>query len=1057
MAKQLYNEFADISALEEQKKKILGIFSDVKAGIISLAEVGVKIDSSKNINQLGAAEKQYSAYIKQTENLVKQLADSEAKLVVIRQKESLQLTENKQKLKQLNQEQAERVKLQNSEKGSIAQLEAQYAKAYRIFKQLGEAQRDSTRGQTLNKYLEDTSNRLNELKKSAGNFSANVGRYAGSLAAPFETLAKKLEELKANLKNGIGVGGNDEAALQRAAQSITIIEAAIEKSSGASTTTVKQVKNLSNAFTDLSITMGKTEGTTFLSSLGVQIGEAKDSAQDLKDELKLNASDTKGIDNVVGSLNALAGIAQGAAGAYALMGASEEDAAKVTSKLIAIQGIANSIQQVGTELTKRGTIANKAYEFAQRSLSVAMDGTAKAGARLKGALITLGIGAVIIGIGLLIANYDKIKQALSGVSKQQQVLNDLNEKAIDGYIKEKTEIGLLVDEYQDLGTNQKRKAEIQKKLQDDYPAYFGNLKTEKEFAEGLTTAYGKLARALFLKARVQAATSLISENEGKALKLELEANQVTDKRFGDKFFGGLTGKRSPETIKRLKDELFSEAATIRKDNEFLIKTILDSQKEIDALGGDPNKKGDKVETKKTEAKKITDATPLDVLRSQAELAKQKIQLESDTARKIFEDETSSFQDRLDSLKAFTAAQMTLIKVEQDFEIASEKIRLQEIIAGLEEQKKEKGANIKALSDQEAKEREASDLRIQVIEGAGFAKRIKAVEDFNTDLKALKDARQTIRDEERKQIEDYEAWTLDQINKAREAMRQGNAAWDAKDLEDKKKAAENIRAATIKASEELQATILFFLTSNIDAELASLDTKKRLLDEYTQHRINQVNQLGLTEQERIKQTAIIEKQSMYETEQIERRKRKLAVERARFEKLANIASIISSTAQAVVAALGMKPWSPANIALAFAVGGLGVLQLARAVAAPLPQYYTGTDSAAPGLAWTGERGSELMKRDGKYYLTPNHATLMNMQGGEQITPAHVTEDILNSINFTRSTKNGMTLLHQSGMSSEQADTLIDEIKDLKKETSKNRIVLNIGSGVDWEAYVYKNIR
>jgi len=146
---QLYNEFADVPALEAQKKEVLEIFAEVKAGIKSLAQSGIKIDGAKSIQQLTAAEKEYNAYVKQTENLVKQLQDSEAKLVTIRQKEALQLAENKLRLKELNKEQSERIRLQNAEKGSIEQLELKYAKAYRIFKQLGESQRDTARGQRL--------------------------------------------------------------------------------------------------------------------------------------------------------------------------------------------------------------------------------------------------------------------------------------------------------------------------------------------------------------------------------------------------------------------------------------------------------------------------------------------------------------------------------------------------------------------------------------------------------------------------------------------------------------------------------------------------------------------------------------------------------------------------------------------------------------------------------------------------------------------------------------------------------------------------------------------
>ena len=423
--KQLYSEFADLTSLENQKKEILAIFNEVKTGITTLAEVGVKIDNSKSIRQIQVAEKEYNAELKQTQLFVKQLADTEAKLVLVRQKETLQLTENKLRLKELNKEQAERIKLQNAEEGSIEKLELQYAKAYRIFKQLGDEQRNSTRGVTLNKYLEDTANKLNELKKSAGNFSANVGRYGESLAKPFETLIKKVQELKANLAKGVGIGGNDSAAIERANKAIQVIEKTITKASGANSTSVTQVKNLSNAYQDLAITIGKAGGTSetsFLNKLGAQVGEAKDSVQDLKDQLKLNASDTKGIDNVVGSLNALAGIAQGAAGAYALLGANQEDAARVTAKLMAVQGIANSIQTVGQELTRKGTIANKIYEFSLNTMTTAFGKGSTAAARFNAILKVGVIGLVITGIILLISKMAELGNETDDLAESMKAI-----------------------------------------------------------------------------------------------------------------------------------------------------------------------------------------------------------------------------------------------------------------------------------------------------------------------------------------------------------------------------------------------------------------------------------------------------------------------------------------------------------------------------------------------------------------------------------------------------------------------------------------------------------
>ena len=268
---------------------------------------------------------------------------------------------------------------------------------------------------------------------------------------------------------------------------------------------------------------------------------------------------------------------------------------------------------------------------------------------------------------------------------------------------------------------------------------------------------------------------------------------------------------------------------------------------------------------------------------------------------------------------------------------------------------------------------------------------------------------------------------------------------------------DLKAAKRRAAEELLETVVFFLTASIDKELASIDTRKRILDEDTARRINQINMLGLTEQDRIKETARVEKQAAFDQEQLEKRRRKLLVERAKFEKIANIASIIVNTAAAVIKALKDAPY-PLNIGLAIATGAIGALQLARAIAAPIPQYRIGTDNAKKGMALVSEEGPELMERNGKTYITPNQPTLMEMVGGERITPAHITKDILNSGTLTKNMKGNNLILLQpnNGMSTEQAEVMIHELKDLKKEISRNRIMINNQTGIESSAYYVKRL-
>ena len=1071
MSEELFSSFADLDALEAEKSKVISIFSEIKKGITDLSAIGLKIDNSKGVREFSVAQNEYNAYIRQTSALVKQLQDSEAKLVVLRQKESVQLAENKLRLRELNKEQQERLKLQKAEEGSVEQLSLKYNKAYRIFKELSEAQRESARGQSIAKFLTDTDTKIKQLEGSVGNFRRNVGNYAGSLAAPFETLAKKLEEIKSNLKKGIGIGGNDEAALKRSEQTISIIETTLNRASSANSTSVTQVKALSNAYQDLSITLGKTgDATTFLSSLGLEVGEAKDAVQDLKDELKLNASDTKGIDNLVGSLNAVAGIAQGAASATALFGINQENAAKVTAKLIAIQGIANSIQQVGTELTRKGTIANTAYTYVQNLVTVSLDRSAAASVRFAAASKFILGGFLIGGLAYLIVKYIQLKNTISDAAHQSQILSDINKRIAEGAGPQIAKLDALYTAATKANIPVSERKKAVDELQKQYPEYFKNISDEAILQGKAADAYTRAKDAILEKARAQAIEGKLSELATKELEAQFKIQETQAKvekakeavrkqalkASGEKGPKGAASTFGSETenLRLLQGELKQFNSTIEesnkdlsqigKDREFLLSKI--TSPNIEAGGGDTKEK----------ARKIADNTASEILKSQAALAKIYLQREADKNRQIFEDESRSFDDRMDGLKAFLNAQMQLTDVERSYEIASEKLKLKETLAALEEQKKEKGANVAEINKQEQKEIEASGLRLKVIEENIFDNRIKLVEEFNKDLKKLKDDRQQLREEELKQIEDYEQFSLDQVNKARQAQLNAEEKYQQKRKESIEKANDEITESIKTFSEELQSTILFFLTSSIDKEVALIETRKRLLDEDTQRRINQINLLGLTEVERVKRIAQVEKQAQFDREALDKRQRKLAVERAKYEKASNIASIIVNTAAAVVKALKDAPY-PYNIVLAALIGATGALQLARAIAAPLPQYKHGTSSAKRGLAMVSEEGPELMKRNGQLYLTPETPTLMEMAGGEQITPAHLTRDIMNSINVTKHKQsNGLTLL-SGGMSSRQADVLISEVKDLKKETSKSRILIHNEHNIESTPYYLNNIK
>jgi tape measure domain-containing protein len=94
------------------------------------------------------------------------------------------------------------------------------------------------------------------------------------------------------------------------------------------------------------------------------------------------------------------------------------------------------------------------------------------------------------------------------------------------------------------------------------------------------------------------------------------------------------------------------------------------------------------------------------------------------------------------------------------------------------------------------------------------------------------------------------------------------------------------------------------------------------------------------------------------EQYEQRRKQIARREAKAKKAQAIVNIGIDTAQAIVATLAKTPL-PAGLPFVIATAALGAAQLAMVASQQIPQYWKGTDSAEGGLAWTQEKGREII--------------------------------------------------------------------------------------------------
>ena len=148
-----------------------------------------------------------------------------------------------------------------------------------------------------------------------------------------------------------------------------------------------------------------------------KVADLSDKMEDFNDRVKaLNPDKFSRVNTVV------SGIASGfsaAQGAMALFGSESEDLQKQLVKVQGAMALAQGLEGLGKVQQQFTTLAKDTLK-----------GVTKAFSTLRGAIISTGIGALVVGLGLLITYWDDIKEALGGVSKEQTKVNAATRDAI---------------------------------------------------------------------------------------------------------------------------------------------------------------------------------------------------------------------------------------------------------------------------------------------------------------------------------------------------------------------------------------------------------------------------------------------------------------------------------------------------------------------------------------------------------------------------------------------------------------------------------------------------
>ena len=166
-------------------------------------------------------------------------------------------------------------------------------------------------------------------------------------------------------------------------------------------------------------------GTAAFRQLTLEAARLEDQIGDTRARVSNLASDTFKFDAAVQATQGLAAGFEVAQGAAALFGSENEDLQKVIAQTTAAMAIANGLQQISSLLLEESKLKTLALTTAQAAYNGVIALTSGALKGLRVALAATGVGALLVALGAVIAYWDDIKGAISGVSAEQEGLNAL--------------------------------------------------------------------------------------------------------------------------------------------------------------------------------------------------------------------------------------------------------------------------------------------------------------------------------------------------------------------------------------------------------------------------------------------------------------------------------------------------------------------------------------------------------------------------------------------------------------------------------------------------------
>jgi hypothetical protein len=439
-----------------------------------------------------------------------------------------------------------------------------------------------------------------KLEKSANDTSAQISKdfansgkaiqqaFAGKeVAKSLDTTKKAAEQLKGQIKalydeevkllkvsKGVATDGiaavRKEAALLRTAlenvkKGINDTGTELEKSAKKGQTLTAQLKDLKNQINQLDA--AGQGGSKAFTDLTIQAAKLEDQIGDTRERVRVLASDTFKFDAAVQGVQAVAGAFAGVQGAIALFGGESEEVNKALLKVQASLALVAAAQEFANLVTGQGALKLALVTAAQTLYSSSLGATTTALKIFRGALITTGLGAILVALGFVIAKLQEFAETSAAAGAAVKAANNAQIESSRALIKAQLEL--------DVARGKITQAEFDRQVA---LAEFTNKLTTEVLAQKRRLADAELEIESAKQKRLLLLITAPLVDANKVVR-DAESKKASIIKDGEQTIANLRGEFNKQEQKRIIDATKAEETATKEKAEAKIK--IKEQENID--------------------------------------------------------------------------------------------------------------------------------------------------------------------------------------------------------------------------------------------------------------------------------------------------------------------------------------------------------------------------------------------------------------------------------------------------------------------------------------------